>query len=101
MDSYSQRGGSQEIEALIAARERILQLLGGTQRPLRWAEIQNALGFFTAEARLASEWLMDHDFIAPIALAKDAARSAEALWGLAEKGRDWAINHGTLAPAGV
>ena len=47
MDSYSQRRGSQEIEALIAAR------------------------------------------------------SAEALWGLAEKGRDWAINHGTLAPAGV
>jgi hypothetical protein len=99
MESNSPRRGWQEIDMLVAARERILLLLGSTQRPLRWAEIQGALGFLTREARLASEWLMDHGYIAPITLAKDAARSAEALWVLAEKGRDWARNYGAGSAA--
>jgi hypothetical protein len=98
MELNSSRKGWHEIEAVVAARECILQLLGRTQRPLRWAEIQSALGFLTTEARLASEWLMDHGYIAPIAMAKDAARSAEALWGLGEKGRLWANNRGVFAP---
>jgi hypothetical protein len=101
MESNSPRRGWQEIDMLIAARERILLLLGSTQRPLRWAEIQNALGFLTREARLASEWLMDHGYIAPVTLAKDAARSAEALWALAEKGRHWAKNYAARAQEGV
>ena len=101
MESDSARRGWHEHEALVAARERILRLLGMTQRPLRWAELQGALGLLTNEARLASEWLMDHGYIAPTALAKGAARSAEALWVLAEKGRQWARSHGALAAEGV
>jgi len=76
-------------------------LLGLTQRPLRWAELQGALGLLTNETRLACEWLMDNGYIAPTALANGAARSAEALWTLAEKGRAWAKVHGALAAEGA
>ena len=81
----------------VASRERILRVLGSAPRPLRWAELQNALGLFTNEARSACEWLMDHGYIAPTALMQGAQRSVEAFWTLADKGRAWAIKHGALA----
>ena len=96
MESDTARIGGREYESLIATRERILRLLGLTRRPLRWAELQGALGLLTNEARLACEWLMDHGYIVPTALAKGAARSAEAFWTLGEKGRAWAKVHGAL-----
>ncbi len=86
-----------EQNALVAARERILRLLGMTQRPLRWAELTNALGVLSDEARGACEWLMDHGYIAPIRIASGAARSVEALWTLADKGFAWARRNGALA----
>jgi hypothetical protein len=86
------------MESDTAARERILRLLGMTQRPLRWIELQGALGLLTTEARMACEWLMDHGYIAPTELVKGAAaRSAEVLWTLGEKGLAWAKVHGALA----
>ena len=91
----------QEFESLVASRERILRLLGMAQRPLRWAELQSALGLRANDARSASEWLMDHGYIAPTALVKEAPRSAEALWALAEKGRAWAKLNGALATEGA
>jgi hypothetical protein len=83
--------------APVVARERILRLLGMTPRPLRWAELQNALGLLTNEARFACEWLMDHGYIAPTRLVMDAARSVEAFWTLGDRGRAWAIRNGALA----
>jgi len=81
----------------VAARERILRVLGSAPRPLRWAELQNALGLLTNEARAACEWLMDQGYIAPTQLIKGAARSVEAFWTLGEKGRVWAQRNGALA----
>ncbi|MEJ1961612.1 MAG: hypothetical protein WDO56_08745 [Gammaproteobacteria bacterium] len=101
METNTALSGRHLLEAPVAARERILRLLGMTQRPLRWAELQGALGLLTNDARIASEWLMDHGYIAPISLVKGAARSVEALWTLADKGRAWARDHGALATGGV
>ena len=88
-----------EHETLVAAREHILRLLGMAQRPLRWTELQNALGLLTNEARSACEWLMDYGYIAPIRLVQGATRSVEATWTLDQKGRTWARQNGALAPA--
>ncbi len=81
-------------QARVAARERILRLL--CQRPLRWAEMQDALGLLTNEARFACEWLMDHGYIAPMTLVRGAAQSADALWTLGDRGRAWALRNGAL-----
>ena len=67
-----------------------------TQRPLRWAELTNALGVLSDDARTACEWLMDHGYITPVRVANAAAR--EALWTLADKGFAWARLNGALAP---
>lgn len=80
----------------VAARERVLRILGMAQRPLRWTELTNALGIVSDEARTACEWLMDYGYIAPIRLANGAARSVEALWTLADKGCAWARQNGAL-----
>ena len=85
---------SDKDEAPAVARERILRLLGKAPRPLRWAELQNALGLLTNEARSASEWLMDHGYIAPIRLVEGAV---EAAWTLGDRGRAWAKRNGALA----
>lgn len=86
----SQVRSRNEYESIVDARESVLRLLGMTQRPLRWAELQNALGLLTQEAGAACEWLMDHGYIAPVRMAR------EALWTLGEKGREWALKHGAL-----
>ena len=89
-----------EYELNIAARESVLRLLGITQRPLRWAELQGALGLLRDDALAACEWLMDHGYIAPVRLAREAAtRSLEALWTLDDKGREWALRNGALHAA--
>jgi hypothetical protein len=84
-------------QAHVVARERILRLL--CQRPLRWAEMQTALGLLTDEARFACEWLMDHSYIAPMKLVRDAA--LDALWTLGDRGRAWALRNGALAGEGA
>lgn len=97
MSSDESRTGWPEQGALVAARENVLRILGMTQRPLRWAELTNALGVLTDEARVACEWLMDHGYIAPIRVASGAAKSVEALWTLADRGFAWARLNGALA----
>lgn len=96
MESDDPRNHRPQLDAPVSARERVLRLLGMTRRPLRWAELTNALGYLSDEARTACEWLMDHGYIAPIRIANDAARSVEALWTLAEKGLAWARLNGAL-----
>ncbi len=96
MESSTVRSVRPEHQSVVVARERILRLVGTTPRPLRWAELQNALGLLTQDARLACEWLMDHGYIAPMEMAKDAARSMGAVWTLGERGRAWAKRNGAL-----
>lgn len=83
-----------EFETRVAARESVLRLVEMTGRPLRWAELEGALGFLTKDARVASEWLMDHGYIAPVRLA---GRSLEAMWTLGDKGRAWVSRQGPPA----
>ena len=97
MDLNTVRPERHPLDAAVAARESILRLLAMTSRPLRWVELQGALGILTNDARIACEWLMDHGYIAPVTLMKEAVRSVEALWTLADKGRAWAQDHGALA----
>lgn len=92
----SPRTGS-EHNSLVAARERVLRVLGMTQRPLRWTELTSALGILSDEARAACEWLMDYGYIAPVRLASGTAKSVEALWTLADKGLAWARRNSALA----
>ena len=66
-----------ESKARASARERILQVLGTTERPLRWAELTDALGGLTDEARTECEWLMDHGYIAPIRSGKRGRRAED------------------------
>jgi hypothetical protein len=78
-----------EQRARASARERILQVLGTTQRPLRWAELTSVLGSLTDEERAECEWLMDHSYIAPIRDEGD-----EALWTYGDRGLAWAKRNG-------
>jgi hypothetical protein len=96
VESSTASNGRPDHESVVAARERILRLVGMTPRPLRWAELQNALGLLTHDARLACEWLMDHGYIAPMEMARDAACSMEAVWTLGDRGRAWARRNGAL-----
>lgn len=73
------------------ARERILRVLGTTQRPLRWAELADVLGGLTPEARMECEWLMDHGYIAPIQSPDQS--DGEALWTFGDRGLAWAQEH--------
>jgi hypothetical protein len=95
------RDPQQEHKATVAAREQILRTVGTARRPLRWAELQNALGLLTDDARTACEWLLDHGYLAPMKLVKDRARSVdEAVWTLGDRGRAWAKRHGALSMDG-
>jgi hypothetical protein len=78
------------------ARERILTVLGTTQRPLRWAELSDLLGGLTPEARMECEWLMDHGYIAPIRSPDQADGDSEALWTFGDRGLAWAERHGEV-----
>lgn len=74
--------------------ERVLRLLGITQRPLRSGELANALGLVSSEARGACQSLVQHGFVTR---RRVRARDAIATWSLSSKGRDWAREQGALA----
>jgi hypothetical protein len=83
-----------ESNARVSARERILRVLGTTQRPLRWAELTDVLGALSDEARTECEWLMDHGYIAPVRAPGDGADRSEALWTFGDRGLAWARHNG-------
>lgn len=83
-----------EQRSRVFARERILSVLGETQRPLRWAELADLLGGLTPEARMECEWLMDHGYITPIRTPDQSDGDSEALWTFGERGLAWAETHG-------
>jgi hypothetical protein len=96
----NQRSDGAEItlKAPSETHERILRVLGLTQRPLRSFELEGALGLFKDEARSACRWLTDHGYITSTArIGKAAARSAMTFWSLADKGRTWARHQGALS----
>jgi hypothetical protein len=100
VESGTVRNIRPEHESVVAARERILRLVGMAPRPLRWAELQSALGLLTQDARLACEWLMDHGYLAPMQMARDPTRPMEAVWTLGDRGRAWAKRNGALTRDG-
>jgi len=77
--------------------ERILHVLGMTQRPLKSGELANALGLFSQEASGACKWLTDQGYITRMGEA-DAKRAAMAEWSLADKGRMWVKGQGGQVP---
>jgi hypothetical protein len=87
-----------ESNARASTRERILTVLGTTQRPLRWAELTDVLGTLTDEARTECEWLMDHGYIAPIRSRDEGTRASEALWTFGDRGLAWAKGLPRSAP---
>ena len=84
-----------EQRTRVSAREGILRVLGTTQRPLRWAELTSVLGSLTDEVRAECEWLMDHNYIAPVRLRDEGD---EALWTFGDRGLAWARRNGAARP---
>ena len=77
--------------------ERILRVLGMTQRPLKSGELEMALGLVATEARTACQWLDDNGYIeCTVRIGKAAAQRAMTFWSLADKGRLWARDQGAL-----
>jgi DNA-binding IclR family transcriptional regulator len=83
------------LRALPATDERVLRLLGITQRPLKFGELANALGLVASETHSACESLIEHGYITRRRL-RLRARNAIATWTLSSKGRDWAKEQGAL-----
>ena len=80
-----------------ATHERILRVLGMTQRPLKSGELEMALGLFATEARSACQWLDDNGYIErTVRIGKAAAQRAMTFWSLADKGRVWAKDQNAL-----
>lgn len=80
-----------------ALHQRILRVLGMTQRPLKSGELENALGLFSSEARTACQWLDDNGYIErTVRIGKAAAQRAITFWSLADKGRMWAKDQDAL-----
>lgn len=72
--------------------ERILQVLGMTQRPLGSRELEGALGLVSSDARTACRWLTDNGYIKSstrISHAVAPAQKSTPFWSLADKGRAW------------
>jgi hypothetical protein len=91
------RGTDDKLKAPGAIHERILRLLGMTQRPLRSSELENALGLVTGEARSACNWLTQNGYItSTVRMRRAAAHWARTFWSLADKGRSWARAQGAL-----
>jgi len=85
------------LKAPSPTHERILRVLGMTQRPLRSTELEGALGLVKDESRSACRWLTDHGYItSTVRLGKPAAHNAMTFWSLASKGRTWARQQGAL-----
>lgn len=86
-----------ELNAPTATHERILRVLGMTQRPLRSGELENALGLHTQEGRSACKWLTENGYItATVRNGRAAAQKAMTFWSLADKGRSWARHQQAL-----
>src|SRR5262249_3931367 len=60
---HTARNGQSSLKPPSATQERVLRLLGMTQRPLRSGELENALGLFPHEARSACGWLTENGYI--------------------------------------
>ncbi len=85
------------LRAPSGLHERILRLLGMTERPLRSGELENALGLVAGEARSACRWLTENGYItSTVRLGRAAAHWARTFWSLADKGRSWARSQGAL-----
>ena len=57
--------------------ERILRVLGMTQRPLKSGELEMALGLVSNEARTACQWLDDNGYIeCTVRVSRAAAQRA-------------------------
>jgi predicted transcriptional regulator len=95
---FGSRGVQKQVEAAKpgVTQERILRVLGMTQRPLAASELENALGLVAQEARSACKWLIEHGYI-----TSTAAQNASAQWTLADKGRLWAKHQGALIAEGL
>jgi len=73
-----------------ATHERILRVLGMTQRPLKSGELEMALGLFANEAHSACQWLDDNGYIeCTVRVGKAYAHRSMMFWSLADKGRSW------------
>jgi DNA-binding IclR family transcriptional regulator len=83
-------------QAPSALQERILRLLGMTDRPLKSDELEQALGLPASEAHSACRWLTDNGYI--VSSAGPTATRSVSFWSLAEKGRTWAQGRGALLP---
>jgi len=94
---HAARSAHPSLKAPSATHERILRLLGMTQRPLRSGELENALGLVTHEARTACGWLTENGYItSTVRMGRAAAHWARTFWSLADKGRSWARAQGAL-----
>jgi predicted transcriptional regulator len=76
------------LHPLPVTGERVLRLLGITQRPLKSGELANALGLVPSQTRSACESLIEHGYV---------THRAMATWALSSKGRIWAKEQGALA----
>jgi DNA-binding IclR family transcriptional regulator len=83
------------LDTLAATDERVLRLLGITQRPLKSGELAKALGLVSSEARGACRSLIEHGFITRRRI-RPRARDTVATWALSSKGRDWAREQDAL-----
>jgi hypothetical protein len=90
-------GSTFDMEAPGVTHERILRVLGMTQRPLKSGELANALGLFSNEANGACKWLTDKGYITSAEhTGKPQAERAITSWELADKGRLWVKGRGAL-----
>ena len=96
-ESQNLHADSEEQHGPSPLHERILRVLGMTQRPLKSGELENALGLFSSEARSACQWLDDNGYIErTVRIGKAAAQRAMTFWSLADKGRLWAKDQRAL-----
>ncbi len=98
IETHASHDGLIILKAPSATHERILRLLGMTQRPLRSGELEGALGLVANEAGSACKWLTENGYIiSTVRIGKAAAQRAMTFWSLADKGRSWAKAQGALA----
>jgi hypothetical protein len=90
------------IDSPGGTHERILNVLGITQRPLQSGELANALGLFNNEASGACQWLTDQGYITGTGAASRAGKTPQRMtsWSLADKGRLWVKGRMARAPQG-
>jgi DNA-binding IclR family transcriptional regulator len=86
---------TEKVAAMRNIDERVLRLLGMTQRPLKSGELASALGLISTEARGACQSLIEHGYVTKRGV-RLRARDAMATWALSSKGRSWAREQGVL-----